>query len=146
MAESHVVSALKAKRAELAGRIEHCQEELRGLVIDLDNVDHVLRLFAPDIDLVEIRPKPLPPRAHAFKGEMTRILLEALREAPDGLDSRELARRVMAGRGINPHDARLARTIVKRVGAALRHHKMCGLLTSEQGQGGLLVWRVSESV
>ncbi len=60
MAEPHVVTALVAKRAEITGRIEHTQTSLRQLIIDLDNLDATLRLFKPDIDLEEIRPKPLP--------------------------------------------------------------------------------------
>ncbi len=78
MAEPHVVTALIRKRAEIAGQIEHTQTQLRQLVIDLDNLDATLRLFKPDIDLEEIRPKPLPPRHHAFKGEVSRIVLDTL--------------------------------------------------------------------
>jgi hypothetical protein len=62
MAEPHVVTALIAKRAELAGQLEDAQAEVRRIVIDLDNVDSTLRICKPDIDLDEIRPKPLPPR------------------------------------------------------------------------------------
>ena len=60
MAEPHVITALIDKRAELAGKIEAVQTQLRQLVIDLDNVDHVLRLYDPDIELAEIVPKPMP--------------------------------------------------------------------------------------
>jgi hypothetical protein len=38
MAEPHVLTGLIAKRAEIAGKIEHLQE-LRQLVIDLDHID-----------------------------------------------------------------------------------------------------------
>ena len=55
MSESHVVSALIRKRAELAGQIEGTQIRLRQFIIDLDNLDATLRLFAPDIDLEDIR-------------------------------------------------------------------------------------------
>ena len=79
MAEIHVVSALIRKRAEIAGQIEHAQTSLRQFIIDLDNLDATLSLFAPDIDLEEIRPKPLPPRNQAFRGEVLRLLLAALR-------------------------------------------------------------------
>ena len=81
MSEPHVVTALVKKRAEIAGQIEHVQTVLRQLVIDLDNLDATLRLFAPDIDLEEIHPKPLPPRNQAFRGEVIRLLLAALRQS-----------------------------------------------------------------
>jgi hypothetical protein len=44
----HVVTALIAKRAELAGQIEHLQAEVKRATIALDNVESTLRLFAPD--------------------------------------------------------------------------------------------------
>ena len=75
MADPHVLTSLIAKRAELAGQLEHHQTMVRQLLIDLDSVDATIRLFKPDIDLEEIRPKPLPPRHAAYKGEVARIVL-----------------------------------------------------------------------
>jgi hypothetical protein len=59
MADPHVLTGLIAKRSEIAGQVEHVQTQLRQLIIDLDNLDATLRIFRPDIDLEEIRPKPL---------------------------------------------------------------------------------------
>ena len=81
MADLHVVSALKTKRAELAGLIDALQDQLREAMIGIDHVDSTLRMFVPDIDLDEIKPKPLPPRHHAFKGQVTRSMLAMLRDA-----------------------------------------------------------------
>lgn len=67
MATPHVITALCDKRGELAGLIDGLQDQLRQAMIDLDHIDCSLRLFDPDIELDEIRPKPLPPRHHAFK-------------------------------------------------------------------------------
>ena len=38
MAESHVVTGLVTKRAELAGRVEACRQELERLVADVDHL------------------------------------------------------------------------------------------------------------
>ena len=43
MADPHVLTGLMAKRAEIAGRIEHLQDQLRQLVIDLDHIDAAFR-------------------------------------------------------------------------------------------------------
>ena len=142
MAEPHVVTALIRKRGEIAGQIEHTQTQLRQLVIDLDNLDATLRLFKPDIDLEEIRPKPLPPRHHAFKGEVSRIVFAVLRQSNRPLTAQEIARHVMAGRGLNTADKRLVRVIGKRVGACLRHHRNRGLVRSEKGPRQRLVWEI----
>lgn len=68
------------------------------LIIDIDNVDATIRIFHPDIDLDEIRPKPLPPRHAAFKGEISRFVLGVLRETREALTSKDMALRVMAAR------------------------------------------------
>lgn len=87
----HIINALIRKRAEIAGQIECHQDALNQFVVDLDNVDHTLRLFARDIDLEEIEPKPVPPRSQAFKGEMKRLILDAMKRSKGApIDSREL--------------------------------------------------------
>ena len=47
MAESHVVSALVDKRAELAGQIVRAEQQLGQFRADLIHVDATIRLFAP---------------------------------------------------------------------------------------------------
>src|SRR3954470_16059035 len=116
MAEPHVLTGLIAKRGELAGLLEHHQAAGRQLLIDLDSVDATIRLFAPDIDLDEIRPKPLPPRHAAFKGEIGREILEALRGTGEALTTRDLTLQVMVARSLNVADPRLTRTLQKRIG------------------------------
>ncbi len=62
MANENVLSGLIRKRAEVAGELEAAQQRVQQLIIGIDNVDATIRIFAPDIDLEEVRPKPLPPR------------------------------------------------------------------------------------
>ena len=142
MAEPHVVTALIRKRAEIAGRIEHTQTALRQFIIDLDNLDATIRLFKPDIDLEEIQPKPFPPRHAAFKGEVSRVVFETLRQSNGPMTAQQLAQRLMAARGLNTADKRLVRTIGKRVGSCLRHHRAKGTLRSMQGKGPHLLWEI----
>ena len=44
MADPHVLTGLIAKRAEIAGQIEHTQDQLRQLVIDLDHIERAAGL------------------------------------------------------------------------------------------------------
>jgi hypothetical protein len=140
--KSHVVSGLIAKRAELAGRIEATQSELRRLVIDLDSLDATIRLFAPDIDLDEIRPKPLPARNHAFRGEMSRTVLNALRQARKPLPAYEIALLFMTSRGLATADRPLLRVIQKRVGACLRNYRSKGVVRDSVGPGRSVLWEI----
>jgi len=51
MTDTHVVSALKEKRTQVASQIESLQAQLRQSAIDLDHVEAALKLFDPEVDL-----------------------------------------------------------------------------------------------
>jgi hypothetical protein len=139
----HVVTALIAKRAELAGQIEHLQGQVRQATIALDNVESTLRLFAPDIDMGSITPRPVPPAHHAFRGEVSRIVLESLRKAVGPLSTTAITERVMKERGLDVNDTTLARTMGRRVGACLNHwRRVRGMVRSIPGPGQVLLWEL----
>ena len=140
MAETHVLSALIAKRAELAGKIEHLQDQVRSMVIDLDNVDHTIHLFDPTIELAEISKRPVPPRHSAFRGEVSRIVLETLRNAKRPLTSSEIGQRVLAERGLDTSNPQLLKLMMKRAGACLRHWEKRGTVRKESGPGSFKLW------
>jgi hypothetical protein len=137
MQNEHAIGALLRKRAELAGLFERHQATARQLLIDIDNLDATIRMFAPDIDIGDIKPKPLPPRHAAYRGEVARIVLGTLRDAKRPCSTQELAMHVMAERGMNTAD-----TVTKRVGACLRHHRSKGLIRNAKGIGQRLAWVV----
>lgn len=142
MVTSHAVTALREKRGELAGQIDALQDQLRQAFIDMDHIDATLRMFVPDIELDEIKPKPLPPRHRAFKGQVTRAILAMLRT--DGpMDAKTITLRLMAERELNLNDKGLQKAMRKRIGAALRNMRDRALVVSEQGKGGLLRWSIA---
>ncbi|WP_374690774.1 hypothetical protein [Accumulibacter sp.] len=102
MAESHVVAALKTKRAELAGLIEHHRKEMGRLADDLAHLDATLELFSPEIDLRTIRIKAHRVRNRFFRpGECQRMVLDIFREAQGGaLSSRQIGEALTARRGL----------------------------------------------
>lgn len=139
----HVVTALIAKRAELAGQIENAQTEVVRLTVELDHIEASLRIFKPDLDIDGIAPRPVPPAHHAFRGEVSRILLESLRAADRPLSTTELTERVMRERGLNTKDVKLKRTMGRRIGASLNHwRRVRGALESLRGPGQVLYWQI----
>lgn len=144
MNDPHVVTGLMTKRAELAGMLEHYQAKVRQLMIDLDAIDQALRLFKPDIELDAIKPKPMPPRHAAYKGEVARIVLGTLRDAKRACTTQELTMHVMAERGMNTADRGLVKMVGKRVGSCLRHHRASGLVRSTKGLGDRLAWEIPD--
>ena len=142
MVTTHAITALRNKRGELAGKVDALQDQLRQAFIDMDHIDASLRMFVPDIELEEIKPKPLPPRHRAFKGQVTRAILAMLRkEGP--MDAKAITLRLMAERELNLNDKALQKAMHKRIGAALRNLRERTLVVSEAGERGLLVWSLN---
>ena len=144
MAEPHVVSALVAKRAEIAGEIHSLERRLAQLRADLIHIDAALVVFDPDAEPATIAPKrPVRRSAWFAAGELSRLALEMLRRAGDEpLSTREIARRVMAARGLNEGDERSLRLIEKRVWNYLRR-RAGGLVEIAGKEGRCAVWRVA---
>ena len=138
----NLLNGLVAKRAEIAGQIEANQAALRKLVADLDAVEATIRVFDPNVDLDAIHPRPVPPRHAAFKGEVTRIVFDCLREAQAPMTSREIALRLMEWRKLDPGDAGLVTLMTKRVGACLKAKKEQGIVRSIRTDGPLLGWEL----
>lgn len=99
MAESHVVSALATKRAEIAGMIARTQQQLGQFRADLVHLDATIRLFAPAMEPETIPAKRIRQSDPWFeRGELSRRVLDAPIRAPD------LVRAVMIDNGLDPAD------------------------------------------
>ena len=115
MAESHVIPALKRKRARIAGELakaEKRREAMRDYLLALDNT---LRIFGYDGDPADI--KPVKTRRHLFRrGELQRAIMGILRVNGPVTDA-ELVERVFAMKGWDASNVDLRRTITERVKA-----------------------------
>jgi hypothetical protein len=142
MAEPHVVSALVAKRSEVAGLIADLERKAAQQRADLVHVDAVLRLYAP-----ELEPECIPTRAARrrngwFKpGELVRMVLDILRIAPAPMSSKEIAAAVMVRRGLDPADLHSARLVGKLVNNALAR-QAGDLVDKIVDEHGPVMWRV----
>lgn len=93
----------------------------------LDHVDAAIRIFDPNVDFETIKPR-IPPRHMAFKGEVSRLILNALRKAGKPLPVSELTLAGLRGRGLSADDKPFVSILSKRVGA-------CPTELEEQGLG-----------
>jgi hypothetical protein len=143
-AGSHTLAGLVAKRAEIAGRIEALQVEMREMIIALENLDATIRLFEPNYAIENIRPKPVPAAYKAFPGDMIRTVLSLLRESPGPVSTKAITLHVMAARSINTADKQAFELFRGRVGAMLRHHRKKGLIRSFVGDDGqFMLWEIA---
>jgi hypothetical protein len=123
MADPHVISALREKRALVAGLIDKLERKLEQHRADLTHIDGVLRLFQPDRDPGEIKPKrTYSKRTRYFaRYELSRLRMDALRDA-DGawMTTDDIAARVIEAKGFDTADAVLRSAIRGQVLAILR--------------------------
>ncbi len=114
MAESHVLSALRQKRAEVAGTITVTERRLGDLRASLVHLDATLRLFALDINPEAIIAKlPRPDAAPRLaRGSLTRAVLEVLRDAEVPKTTNEVADRVAVTLNVSAND-RVGRTTLR---------------------------------
>jgi hypothetical protein len=112
--DPHVLSALKEKRARLAGELKMAEVRVVALRADLASIDACLRIFHSDIDPEAIMPKVTFGKTPAGlpKGAGTRTALEVLRETGEPMSTPELAACVLQRFG-RPLEARSLSMMVK---------------------------------
>jgi hypothetical protein len=144
MADPHVISALRAKRAELAGLIDALERQVGQLRADLIHVDGVLRLYQPERDPEEIKPKQFRGRNRYFdRGELSRLCREAFRDAEGPLSVADIVSSVIASKRFDPGDRVLRDRIDDLVKAALGPMRRTGSV-EKIGQGRGVRWKLAE--
>lgn len=145
MSQSHVVSALTDKRAELLGLIEHHQSSIRRLSINIDQLDATLLLFDADFDFKKAKSKGVRVVNPWFKqGEAPRLLLEILGKANQDLSTVQLTDILMRARDIDATALKERYRLNKLILGALQRMRERGqvkITAKIKGPGGgVMVW------
>ena len=145
MADPHVISALREKRAKVSGCIARLERQLDQRRADLTHIDGVLRLFAPDNDPELIRPKrTYAKRTRYFaRNELSRLCMDALRAADGKLITTDgIAGQVIDAKGFDAADAALRKAIGEQALIIMRSFRKRD--TVEQiGLGRGLRWKLA---
>src|ERR1700722_17907025 len=81
---AEVISALIAKRAEIAGHVEHLEKKASRWRARLASIDDAIKIFSPETDPEAIQPKRQYRNSRYFgRGEFARLCLDALRVATE---------------------------------------------------------------
>src|ERR1039457_6713944 len=122
MAETHVISALRAKRAEISGYIHELEKKIGRLRASLLHVDASLRLFSPGTDPDAIQPKRPYRRTRYFAArELSRRCLDTLREANHTpMTTAQIAVVIMLAKGYPADDDELKAVVIEMVLTVLR--------------------------
>ena len=138
MADPIVVTQLIAKRSELAGLIDAKRGELNGLLRDLDHLDAVIKLFAPE-KVPELLPVKRRPSDRIFaRHELTRRIFNILREAERPMTARQITERIVEDKGTDEPAAQLKARVVR---ALKRQDKVL----ESQYEGTAKVWWIEQN-
>ena len=136
MAESHVVSGLKAKQDEIRRQIRDLEKKLKDCRADLHTISDALRIFGD--------PQKYAKEYRLFdRGERARIIFDALREAPSGLDTKELAVIVMKAKGLDLGETELS-DLRRLICIGMQRFLSKGRVKQGEMRDGVRVWRLPE--
>ena len=136
-----VLSGLVKRRASLAGELEAARSKVRQRHADIAAVDAVIRQLDPAYPVDTIATKR--PRANAgTTADMGRAVLDVLRRAGAPLALPEVARRIVAQRGLDPSSGAVLAAIESSAGRALRHQRSLGTVRNPRKEGRLALWEL----
>jgi hypothetical protein len=148
MAESHIVSGLTTKHAELIGIIQFHQEAITRIAADLKHLDATLKLFAPEIDLRRlgsrrVRKASVGGGFKRFKSkESHTLVLDRLRVATEPLTTAMICTAIMDDKGIK--DNKEVRTSIQRtLTGTLRRLGQRGMIKEVGWQGLTILWQIA---
>src|SRR3954447_19783020 len=136
-------AALIRKRADIAGEVEALSARCGQLRADLAHLDAAIRIMDPAAEPDLIRPRKPSRKGCDWFGrqELPRLVLEGLRQSERPLSAMEIARGVMACKGMVVDDQIALRRVAGMVKGAL--HRQDGRTVERVGSGRDVRWRVS---
>jgi hypothetical protein len=140
MPQSHVISGLITKRAELAGIVLQAERALAKLKEDLAAIDNTIRLFDPDSVPGNIKAKAR--RAARYPFHIRRTILGVIRKSGSPMTISAIAEKVAIEKKINISDASAMAELTLKVRNSLAHNAtgLVRLLNEESGQ---FLWRIA---
>jgi hypothetical protein len=127
MTNSHVVSVLRLKRAEISGHIHDLEKRIVRQRANLANLDATIKLFSSGTNPDAIPPKRAYRRTRYFAhNELSRLTQDILRTASGPLTSAEITGGVMQAKGMPSSDAAFKEIVADRVLTVLRRHTKRG--------------------
>jgi hypothetical protein len=121
MTNSHVISALRLKRAEISGHVHDLEKRIARQRASLANLDATIKLFSPGTNPDALPPKRVYRRTRYFAhNELSRLMQDALRIALALLTSAGIADAVMPAKGMPSDDAAFKEIVAARALTVLR--------------------------
>lgn len=122
IASKQALHALKQLHAELAGKLIENGKEASRLRQSMKQVEAVMKLLEPGIDIRPIAVRRRKPNPWFKRGTVFRHALDVVRTAEEPLTARQIAERMIAAKGATDANAKSVRDLAGSVNASLQNH------------------------
>ena len=143
MGQTHIVSGLVTKRAEIYGQIISRLGEIKALKQVLHHLDRTIKVFSPEFDLRTIRATRTNTRNALFShGEAQRLVLGVMREQGKAMTSRQIADAIIEHKGFEV-TVHTVTQVQKNVLNVLRRLECKGVVVLSDSNDGILHWCIA---
>lgn len=143
MGQTHIVSGLVTKRAEIDGQIISRLAEIKALKQVLHHLDRTIKVFSPEFDLRTIRATRTNTRNALFAhGEAQRLVLGVMREQGKAMTSRQIADAIIEHKGFEV-TVHTVTQVQKNVLNVLRRLERKGVVVLSDRNDGILHWHIA---
>jgi len=142
MAETHVLSALTKKRAEMSGEIKHYEKLLKQSKLSLQSIDQTIHLFDENYDLRTIKAKRVHKERYLKTGEAKVLILDMLRTATEPLSTNVIGKKIAFNRGLDNEDSFDVNRFQKIIFASLGRCESNGLIERVGKDGLAILWQI----
>jgi hypothetical protein len=132
---------LSQPHSELAGKLSANQRETKRLRLAIFQVEAVMKLLSPEVNIRLIAPKRRNVGNPWFKrGTLSRAVIDALRRAAEPMTTREIADALLAGK--KPEATRKQEMVLQAAILATLRKRNGGAVV---GEGAPAHWRMKEA-
>ena len=143
MGQTHIVSGLVTKRAEIDGQIIARLTEIKDLKQVLHHIDRTIKVFSPEFDLRTIRATRTNTRNALFQhGEAQRLVLGVMREHGEAMTSRQIADAIIKRKDFEALSSTITQ-VQKDVSNILRRLERKGVVVLSDSNDVILHWRIA---
>lgn len=141
MTNPQIINTLEGKRQHLEDHVCWLEKALEQARADLSHIAAVIRLYeAPEAGEefpVHMNLNRLFPR-----GDLPKLCNDALKAAPDGLSTRDLALIVIDAKGLDARDRHLKTSVAYRIVQVMRRQEKQRRIKRIGKRDGAIVWRL----
>ena len=144
MADTHVISALVKKRAELRGDIIHYKQLIATLDKDLQTIDATIKIFDVDYDISSIKPIIKSRNRFFNNGEAKVLVLEVLKNSEIALSTDKISDIIAVNRNLSFENKTDKSNFQKSIFVALNTCLSNNLVEKVSKDGLSIIWKIKE--